>query len=468
MRVLTATVASLLSFSGLSGQSASELSPGVLEYVIVAEPTFALTNVRVVDGTGAPPRNVQTVVVVDGRIRDVGPTGSVSVPAGAEILELSGHTVIPGIIGMHDHTDYAGARGRLTLSFSAPRMYLASGVTTIRTAGSLSPYTELNLKRSIEVGQVPGPRMHIAGPRLAEGLANYSPTTEEQARRFVRYWAEEGATWIKAHARISRANLAAAIDEAHKQGIRFAGHLCSVTYSEAIDMGIDNLEHGVFVSSDFMPDKEPDVCPRGQRESLANLDVGGPAATALIRKAVDNGVALTSTLAVIEQLTPDRPVEDRVLAIMAPEVREAFLLRHEVLQANSEGSPAGPVWRNVLAFEKAFVDAGGLLVAGVDPTGNGGAIPGFGDQRNFELLIEAGFTPVQAIEIMTANGARVLGEFDEVGSISPGKRADLVVIRGDPVSNPADIRNVSIVFKDGVGYDSAKLLESVLESVGAR
>jgi len=272
----------------------------------------------------------------------------------------------------------------------------------------------------------------------------------------------------KAHARISRANLAAAIDEAHKQGIRFAGHLCSVTYSEAIDMGIDNLEHGVFVSSDFMPDKEPDVCPRGQRESLANLDVSGPAATALIKKAVDNGVALTSTLAVIEQLTPDRPVEDRVLEIMAPEVREAFLLRHEVLQANSEGSPAGPAWRNVMAFEKAFVDAGGMLVAGVDPTGNGGAIPGFGDQRNFELLIEAGFTPVQAIEIMTANGARVLGEFDEVGSISPGKRADLVVIRGDPVSNPADIRNVSIVFKDGVGYDSAKLLESVFESVGAR
>ena len=468
MRLLTVAFVLTLSFEGLAAQSASELSPGVLEFVSVSAPVFALSNVRVVDGTGAPPLTGQTVVVVEGRIREVGPTGTVGVPQGAEVLDLPGHTVIPGIVGMHDHTDYAGAKGRLTLGFSAPRIYLASGVTTTRTAGSLSPYIELNLKHSIDGGQVPGPRMHIAGPRLAEGLANYSPSSEEQARRIVRYWAEEGASWIKAHARISRANLAAAIDEAHRLGIKFTGHVCSVTYAEAIDMGIDNLEHGVFVSSDFVPDKEPDVCPRGQRESIADLDVEGAQAQALIRKAVDNGVAITSTLAVLEQLTPDRPVEGRVLEIMSPEVREAFLERHELLQAGSATSRMGPVWQNALAFEKAFVDAGGLLVAGVDPTGNGGAIPGFGDQRNFELLIEAGFTAVQAIEIMTANGAKVLGEFDQLGSISPGKLADMVVIRGDPVSNPADIRNVSIVFKDGVGYDSAKLLEAVRESVGAR
>ncbi|MYA42385.1 MAG: amidohydrolase family protein [Gemmatimonadetes bacterium] len=461
-------LASLTPTRAASAQSAASLSAEVLEFVSVSEPSFALSGVRVVDGTGASPLDHQTIVVADGLITEVGPRAEVEVPDGARVVDLANHTVIPGIIGMHNHTDYAGARGRLTLGFSAPRMYLASGVTATRTTGSMSPYIELNLKHSIDAGETPGPRMYITGPRLSEGLANYSPTGEEQARRIVRYWAEEGASWIKAHSRITRANLAAAIDEAHRQGIKFTGHVCSVTYSEAIDMGIDNLEHGVFVSSDFVADKEPDVCPPDQRESLVDLDVEGPEVQALIQKAVDNGVAITSTLAVVEQLTPDRPVEDRVLEMMSPEVREAFLERHRMLQESSAFSVMGLVWNNALAFEKAFVDAGGLLVAGVDPTGNGGAIPGFGDQRNFELLIEAGFTPLQAVEIMTANGAKVLGEFERVGSITAGKWADMVVISGDPVSRPAEIRNVEIVFKDGVGYDAAKLLESVRESVGAR
>ena len=112
--------------------------------------------------------------------------------------------------------------------------------------------------------------------------------------------------------------------------------------------------------------------------------------------------------------------------------------------------------------------AGGLLAAGVDPTGNGGALPGFGDQRNFELLIESGFTPVQAIQIMTANGAKILGEYDTYGSIEPGKRADLVVIDGDPIAKPEDIRRVVTVFRDGIGYDAVKLIDEVAGQVGVR
>ena len=183
---------------------------------------------------------------------------------------------------------------------------------------------------------------------------------------------------------------------------------------------------------------------------------------------VDEGVAVTSTLAVVEQLVPGRPVENRVLEVMAPEVREAFRLRLREREASAGRSFLPVVCERVLAFEKAFVDAGGLLAAGVDPTGNGGAIAGFGDQRNFELLIEAGFTPVQALQIMSANGAEVLGELGRLGTISEGKLADLVVIRGDPVASPHTIRNMTIVFKDGVGCDSEKLLASVRGMVGAR
>jgi hypothetical protein len=126
------------------------------------------------------------------------------------------------------------------------------------------------------------------------------------------------------------------------------------------------------------------------------------------------------------------------------------------------------VFRNAQAFELAFVRAGGLLGAGVDPTGNGGALPGFGDQRNYELLIEGGFTPVEAIQIMSLNGARILGNDDELGSVEAGKVADLVVIDGDPVARPEEIRNVVTVFKDGVGYDAVRLIESVDGMVGVR
>ena len=119
-----------------------------------------------------------------------------------------------------------------------------------------------------------------------------------------------------------------------------------------------------------------------------------------------------------------------------------------------------------MEFQYSFAKAGGLLVAGVDPTGNGGALPGFGDLRNIELLVEAGFTPEEAIQISTSNGAQLLGESERIGTLAVGKQADLVVIRGNPAAEVSDILNVETVFKDGIGYDSAKLIDSVRGAVG--
>jgi imidazolonepropionase-like amidohydrolase len=121
-----------------------------------------------------------------------------------------------------------------------------------------------------------------------------------------------------------------------------------------------------------------------------------------------------------------------------------------------------------MQFEYAFAKVGGLLLAGSDPTGNGGVLPGFGNQREIELLVEAGFTAVEAIQVATQNGARFLGREDQIGTVAPGKHADIVVIKGDPVKNIAEIENVELVFKDGVGYDSRKLIESVRGQVGIR
>jgi hypothetical protein len=178
---------------------------------------------------------------------------------------------------------------------------------------------------------------------------------------------------------------------------------------------------------------------------------------------------MTSTLAVYEISFPNRPpLEDRVLEALSPEAREEYLAARKEIAERAGQSTMPEVFRRAQAFERAFVKAGGLLGAGVDPTGIGGALPGYGDQRNYELLLEAGFGPEEAIRIMSLNGARILGVDKDLGSIAAGKLADLVVIRGNPIATPAEIRHVTLVFKDGVGYDSPKLLAAVKGLVGIR
>ena len=455
----------------LLAERPDSLSEEVRRYVAVDTAVVALTNVLLVDGTGAAPRPGQTIVVRDGRIAAVGPAGTVQVPAGARTMDLGGHTVIPGIVGMHDHMFYTAAGGRaVQMSYTGPRLYLGSGVTTIRTTGGRAPYAEINLKDMVDRGLTPGPRIHLTAPYItgAEGGGSMAVVdSPEAARRFVAYWASEGATWIKAYTDIRRAELAAAIKEAHKRGVKVTGHLCSVSFREAVALGIDNLEHGMLTASDFDPSKQPDVCPIEQVGEMGRADPGGDMAKEVIATMVKHKVPMTSTLAVYEPFVANRPTRDaRTLSAMAPELRETYLqIRHQI-----DSSGSGPVAEegllHAMAFEKAFVEAGGLLAAGVDPTGMGGALAGYGDQRNYELFIEAGFTPAQAVRIMTANGAKVLGVDQRLGTVERGKLADLVVLKGDLTADPSVIRNPAVVFKDGVGYDPGKLIASIEGRVG--
>ena len=457
----------------LSAQSVSSMSPTTREFVTVSEPVVALTNVTIVDGTGAPPRANQTIVIRGGKIAAVGAASSVTVPQGARTIDLNGQTVIPGIIGMHDHLFYTAAGGReAELGFSGPRLYLGSGVTTIRTTGSVAPYADIGTKHAVDVGSIPGPHIVLTAPYITGSGTNGSTdmaviTSPVAARRFVDYWAAEGATWIKAYTDIRRADLKAAIDEAHKRGLKVTGHLCSVSFQEAVDLGIDNLEHGFMTNTDFDPEKKPDMCPANSLVRVGAASASGDAARATIKKMVDKKVPMTSTLAVFEMFFPKRPTSDeRTLDAMSPEVKEAYMKMRTTIDTSTKSPLTVEMFKNAMAFEKAFVDAGGTLGAGVDPTGFGGALPGFGDQRNYELFIEAGFTPGQAVQIMTANGAKILGVYDRVGSIERGKAADLVVLNGDLASDPSVIRKVTTVFKDGVGYDSPKLISSVKGKVG--
>jgi len=467
------SIASLCVSAVASAQSVATLTPQVRNFVAVGDSVVALTNVTTIDGTGSAPRTGQTIVIRGNRIADVGPAASVRVPSGARVMRLGGSTVIPGIVGMHDHLFYMAAGGRANqMSFTGPRLYLASGVTTIRTTGGRSPYAEINTREAIDAGRVPGPRVHLTAPYITGGTGGSGGSmaevnSPEAARRFVAYWAQEGMEWIKAYTDIRSADLKAAIDEAHKRGIKVTGHLCSVTFREAVDLGIDNLEHGLFTNTDFDPQKKPDVCPPNSMVRVSVASMTSDTAKSVIQKMVAKGVGMTSTLAVYEMFFANRPVKDeRTLEAMAPEVRAAYLEFRSSIDTASSPVLTAAMLRNAMAFDKEFVAAGGRLAAGVDPTGFGGALAGFGDQRNYELLIEAGFTPAQTIQIMSANGARILGVYDKLGSIERGKLADLVVLDGDLVRDPSVIRKVTTVFKDGVGYDSAKLIAAVKGRVG--
>ncbi len=460
------------------------LSSDVKDFVKFDAPNIALTHVRVIDGTGSAAREDQTVLLSKGKIASV-TDSSVNLPPDAQVLDLHGYTVIPGLVGMHDHTFYPVGNGIFgEMAYSFPRLYLAGGVTTIRTTGSLEPYTDLELKKAIDAGKIPGPKMHVTGPYL-EGkgswaLQMHQLTGPEDAVKTVNFWLDQGVDNFKAYMFITRAELGAAIEAAHKRGAKVTGHLCAVTFREAADLGIDDLEHGFFVDTEFLSGKKPDLCPDDPEDpvALAKLDASSGSMHDTIQYLVQHHVAMTSTLPVFEQGSfNNRPtIQKRVLDALTSDARAAWL-QHRLHYSDaaflqrrfhSDVSPLPAAFKKEMEFEYAFSKAGGLLLAGLDPTGMGGVIAGFGDQREVELLVEAGFTPLEAIHIATYNGAQFLGDLDRTGTIAPGKQADLVVIKGDPSKKVQDIENVETVFKDGIGYDSAKLIDSVRGMVGSR
>jgi cytosine/adenosine deaminase-related metal-dependent hydrolase len=422
----------------LAAPLGAQLPPDVAPFVSVNASVVVLNHVRVIDGTGAAPKEDQTIVLADGLVRSIGPSGSTQAPAGAQVLDRTGYSVVPGLVGMHDHLYYTasysaqiGDHGELgepglfiaEIPYTAPRLYLAAGVTTMRSTGSLEPYADLKLKQRIDAGLMPGPAIDASAPYLEGPHSRFAQMHElsgpEDARRLVDYWAGEGMTSFKAYMNITRDELGAAIQEAHAHKMKLTGHLCSVTWPEAIALGIADLEHGpVFTDTEFMsPSPLHCLC------SKLPFPCGLPSSSGRSRRCLQR--------------------------------------RRRVI------SPPGLAYKE-MDFELAFAKAGGLLLAGPDPTGNGGVLPGFGDQREVELLVEAGFSPVEAIHIATENGAVYLGRQDRIGALAAGKQADLVLIKGDPSKNINDIENVETVFKAGIGYDSEKLIQIVRGQVGIR
>jgi imidazolonepropionase-like amidohydrolase len=468
----------------IMAQRIDSAGPEVRKYVRVSTRRTILTHVRVIDGTGAPALDDRNVTIDNGAIVAIADGADASPREGTTVMDLRGFSVMPGIVGMHDHL-IAQIRPNLRddssfdapglfahMPFSAPRLYLANGVTTIRTAGSAAPYADVRLEQEIEAGQIPGPHIDVTGPYLEGAGDNLTPqfphlSGPDDARQTVAFWADRGVTSFKAYAHITRDELRAAIAEAHKRRIKVTGHLCSVTYPEAIALGIDNLEHGFMANTQNDPDKRPDMCSdSGGDYTLDHMSPDSPQAVQLMTSLVTHHVAITSTLPLraaglpgIGNMADGHPLRSAVLDAMSPTLRQAFQLWYE--HPSKTRAQTAVRLRREMDLERAFVAAGGLLLAGPDPVGLSGVVPGFADHREIELLVEAGFTPLDAIRIATFNGAIFLGRDRHIGSVAVGKNADLLVVNGNPAARITDIENVEIVFKDGVGYDVEKLLASV-------
>jgi imidazolonepropionase-like amidohydrolase len=449
-------------------------------FIIESAPVIALTHARLIDGTASPAQSDQTLLLNNGAIADVGPSASVSIPPGARVIDLKGKTVFPGLVMLHEHL--------FTLVINPPRellaveqpvsfplMYLAGGVTTLRTTGSIDALADLAIKRAIDSGLRAGPDIFLTAPYLEASpvlvAQMHALANPEEVRRAVDEGAAEGMTSFKAYRNLTPDELKAAIEEAHSKGLKITGHLCSVGFTQAADLGIDGLEHGLLVDAEFFPGKQPGVCPPDDRAMAKDLDqrldVKSPEVQQLIRHLVAQHVSVTSTLAVLADLTDDAQpmsaLEDREMRALSFKCALVYrLLRRFIIPP----LVLHHYLPKEMQFERDFVAAGGLLLAGSDPTGDGGILAGYADQRQIELLVKAGFTPVEAIHIATANGAEALGQSARIGTIAKGKQADLVVVTGDPTKNISDIRNVELVFRKGVGYDSARMFAAVKGLVG--
>jgi imidazolonepropionase-like amidohydrolase len=445
-------------------------SPVVKKFIDYDSSVIAFTHCKLADVKNLKMLDNQTVIVRNGVITAIDDSKTLSVPAGSTIIDLTGKSLLPGFVLLHEHMYYAAYSADFTylhvkeLPYTFPKLYLACGATTIRTAGSVEPYSDLNLKRDIDKGKILGPEMDVTAPYL-EGKGSIFPgmhelSGPEEAKAFVDFWASQGCTSFKGYMFIDKPTLKAAIDEAHAKGLKVTGHLCAVTYREASEIGIDQLEHGFSVATDFVPGKKENACPMFTPQVVT---ADSPKVKDLIRYLVAQKTIVTSTLAVLYNMTTlDTTIRPEVLEAMSPDTRDMFL-HHYLFMRNSGGNKA---MLEEMKMEKMFADAGGLLTVGTDPTGNGSTLAGYGSQQSIELLTNAGFSPIEAIRIATYNGAKALGLQDRIGSIEVGKAADLVVIDGDVAKDIRDIRKIVWVFKGGVGFNAQKIFASVKGEVG--
>jgi len=466
-------VAALLGFSVICD------AEDVSRYIVEDAPVIALTQALIIDGTGAPPVANQTVIIQEGRITQIGPDQEVVIPGDAHRIELGGKAVLPGWVMLHEHLFHSVAPWRASAivaeqPFSYPKLYLAAGVTSARTAGSMDPYTDLGIKKAIATGTMVGPDFDFTAPYIdgepGSILQDHPLDSVEAVRQHVRFWAARGFTSFKAYIFITPEQLGAGIDEAHQLGLKMTLHPCSVTYREAVSLGIDQIEHGFFHMADFQPDRLAGQCnDEKQPESLIRLSTDDARVRDLFSYLIEHGVTITSTPAVYARMAQMLPaLGEGDVALLDKSSADYYL--DDLASGATHASDARMIefQQAVLAnrsLEAAFWRAGGRLVVGSDAVPPG-SLAGNENLTSIELLAEEGIPPLDVIRIATLNGAEALGISDDRGTVAVGKRADLIVIDGNPSVDIKDIRHIDLVFKNGIGYDPAALRQSAVGTIG--
>ena len=449
-----------------------EFSKRVTDFIKIQDSMVALKNVTLIDGTGGETKYNQDILLINNRISAIGKSGKIDIQENTLIIDGTGKTVIPGLIMMHEHLFYAkpyyGSYKAEHMTNTFPQMYLAGGVTTMRTAGSIEANTDLNIKNLIDQGRAVGPTIDVSTPHIErEGFIPQLQSLygDENIENWLGYWFDKGITSVKVYNNISKDDLSKIIKYSHSRKIKVTGHLCSITYREAVELGIDNLEHGFMASTDFVTDKPENQCVYGE-PSLVSLDENSVELLDLMNVLVENNVTLTYTPTVFEPFTNREVIPGGGSVALAPYLLEQMQTIYDRSINTSRDSIGLISFQKEMNRISKFHALGGKIIVGTDPTGSGKTIAGYSNQRLIELLIENGFSIEDAIKLSTLNGAEYLGIAKETGTIEVGKEADLVLIHGDLSKDVSNIRNMEIVFKNGIGFDSKKIFDSVKGKLG--
>ena len=434
--------------AGADGMSAlAELSKGISGS---RAPTLAIVGGTLIDGTGAAPVEDAAVVLHNGRIVAVGPRSKVKIPKHANLVDAHGKTILPGLWDMHAHFEQV----------EWGPIYLAAGVTTVRDCGNEFEFITA-VRDAIAQGRGLGPRLLLAG--IVDGSSTFTigverVDTPEQARMWTDRYRAAGFQQMKIYSSVKLEELKVVADEAHRLGMTVTGHIPEgLNAYQAVEAGQDQINHIGYIA-DIMKAPLPEGASRLDRyKAGANIDLDSPEAKKALAFLKEHHSVVDPTIALMEFFTattakPPASFEPGVTKV-APELAEQLT---DVAPPTDRSEIGEKVYEKELEIVGALHRAGIPIVAGTDQT-----VPGHSLHREIELYVQAGFTPMEAIQAATIVSARAMRIEKESGTVEKGKRGDLILVNGNPLDDIHNLRNVEDVITNGTMFHTAELWQSV-------